>query len=101
MSETYLSSFHSAAQHGPRPLPLFLSLLRSETAASPERRAAALAGLKAYQEAERPADRVPRPAIATAGRAALRDYGGGGPPVVFVPSLINPPFIFFFVARLV
>ena len=93
MSETYLSSFHSAAQHGPRPLPLFLSLLRSETAASPERRAAALAGLKAYQEAERPADRVPRPAIATAGRAALRDYGGGGPPVVFVPSLINPPFI--------
>ncbi len=93
MSETYLSSFHSAAQHGPRPLPLFLSLLRSETATSPERRAAALAGLKAYQEAERPAGRVARPAIATAGRASLRDYGGSGVPVVFVPSLINPPFI--------
>jgi len=74
-------------------LPLFLSLLRSETAASPGRRAAALAGLKAYQEAERPAARLPKPAIATAGRAALRDYGGSGTPVVFVPSLINPPFI--------
>lgn len=93
MSETYLSSFHSAAQHGPRPLPLFLSLLRSETAASPERRAAALAGLKAYQEAERPPERMAPPAIATAGRASLRDYGGSGPPVVFIPSLINPPFI--------
>jgi polyhydroxyalkanoate synthase len=74
-------------------LPLFLSLLRSETAASPERRAAALAGLKAYQEAERPPERALKPAIATAGRATLRDYGGSGPPVVFVPSLINPPFI--------
>lgn len=74
-------------------MPLFLSLLRSETAASPERRAAALAGLKAYQEAERPAPRLPKPAIATSGRASLRDYGGSGPPVVFVPSLINPPFI--------
>lgn len=93
MSETHLSSFHSAAQHGPRPLPLFLSLLRSETATSPERRAAALAGLKAYQEAERPAPRVAKPAIATVGRASLRDYGGSGIPVVFVPSLINPPFI--------
>ena len=93
MSATYLSSFHSAAQHGPRPLPLFLSLLRNETAASPERRAAALAGLKAYQQADRPPERVPPSAIATAGRASLRDYGGEGPPVVFVPSLINPPFI--------
>lgn len=93
MSETHLSSFHSAAQHGPRPLPLFLSLLRSETATSPERRAAALAGLKAYQEAARPAPRAPKPAIATAGRTSLRDYGGNGPTVVFVPSLINPPFI--------
>ncbi|NWN13351.1 alpha/beta hydrolase, partial [Escherichia coli] len=44
-------------------------------------------------DAERPPERAPRPAIATAGRAALRDYGGNGPPVVFVPSLINPPFI--------
>lgn len=37
------------------------------------------------------------PVVARAGRAVLRDYGanggGSGPPVVFVPSLINPPLI--------
>ena len=33
------------------------------------------------------------PVIAEAGRARLRDYGGDGPPVVFIPSLINPPFV--------
>lgn len=93
MTVTSLSSFHSAAQHGPRPLPLFLDLLRSETAASPERRAVALAGLRAYQEAARGPGRALAPAIAEAGRARLRDYGGSGPPVVFVPSLINPPFV--------
>jgi polyhydroxyalkanoate synthase len=31
------------------------------------------------------------PAIAHAHGAALRDYGGEGRPVLFVPSLINPP----------
>lgn len=67
--------------------------MRSETAASPERRAAALAGLAAYQAARRPRPRRPMPAVARAGRAVLRDYGGGGMPVVFVPSLINPPLI--------
>jgi polyhydroxyalkanoate synthase subunit PhaC len=72
---------------------LFLELLRSETAASPDRRAAALAGLRAYQEAPRPTPRPPRPAIAQAGHAMLRDYGGSGMPVVFVPSLINPPLV--------
>lgn len=88
-----LTPFDDAPQHGPRPLPLFLGLLRSETAASPERRAAALAGLAAYQAAPRPRPRRPMPVIARAGRAVLRDYGGNGPPVVFVPSLINPPLI--------
>ena len=93
MSDTHLTSFHSAAQQGPRPLPLFLELLRSETTASPERRAAALAGLEAYQKAERPPARVPMPAIAEAGRARLRDYGGSGPPVVFVPLLGRNLFV--------
>lgn len=88
-----LTPFDTAPQHGPRPLPLFLGLLRSETAASPERRAAALAGLAAYQAAPRPRPRRPMPVVARAGRAVLRDYGGEGPPVVFVPSLINPPLI--------
>lgn len=88
-----LTPFDAAPQHGPRPLPLFLGLLRSETAASPERRAAALAGLTAYQAAPRPRPRRPMPVVARAGRVVLRDYGGEGPPVVFVPSLINPPLI--------
>lgn len=88
----------SAPQHGPRPLPLFLDLLRSETAASPERRAAALAGLRRYQEAPRRARRM-KPARYRRGAARLRHAappgGGGGerPPVVFIPSLINPPFV--------
>ncbi len=85
---------HDAPQHGPRPLPLFLDMLREETAASPERRAAALAGLKAYQQAPRARPRKALPARFRRGRARLRDYGGGdGRPVIFVPSLINPPFI--------
>ena len=74
---------------------MFIALLRSETAKNPARRSVALAGLRAYQRAARPAPRTPKPAIAAAGRAQLRDYGksGGGSrqPVVFVPSLINPP----------
>ncbi|WP_084584120.1 alpha/beta fold hydrolase [Sphingomonas azotifigens] len=74
-------------------MPLFLALLRNETAASPERRAAALAGLAAYQHAPRPAPRPEKPIVARAGRAVLRDYGGHGQPVVFVPSLINPPVV--------
>lgn len=32
-----------------------------------------------------------QPIIAQAGRAMLRDFGGEGRPVIFVPSLINPP----------
>ncbi|MBB4153784.1 polyhydroxyalkanoate synthase [Sphingomonas jinjuensis] len=83
----------TAPQHAPRPLPLFLAMLRSETAASPERQAAAMAGLAAYQAAVREA---PPPALderARVGRASLRGAGGSGRPVVLVPSLINPPAI--------
>jgi len=75
---------------------LFLDMLRSETPASPERRAAALAGLRAYQDAPRGKPRRPAPARHRKGRARLRDYGvkgDGKRPVIFVPSLINPPHI--------
>ena len=82
-----------APQHGPRPLPLFLEMLREKTAASADRRAAALAGLRAYQEAPRDRPRALPDAGPAQGRARLRDYGGAGRDVVFVPSLINPPFI--------
>lgn len=91
-----LAPGHAAAQHGPRPLPLFLDLLREQTEGDPARRAVVLKGLRAYQAAERP-ERPERPApmpvVARAGRAVLRDYGGSGPSAVFVPSLINPPLI--------
>ncbi|WP_425442862.1 alpha/beta fold hydrolase [Sphingomonas spermidinifaciens] len=69
-------------------------MLREHAAASPQRRSAIMAGLAAYQRAPRPPAPPPRPVVASAGRATLRDHRtgpGGGPPVVFVPSLINPP----------
>lgn len=66
-------------------------MLRSITAANPARMQAALAGLRKYQEAGRAPPPAPKPALAEAHGAALRDYGGVGPPVLFVPSLINPP----------
>jgi polyhydroxyalkanoate synthase len=71
-------------------------LLRSETAANPERLAAGLAGLRRYQEAERAPPPEPPPAVAEAEGAILRDYrpaNGTGPPVLVIPSLINPPNI--------
>ncbi|HTU09654.1 MAG TPA: alpha/beta fold hydrolase [Allosphingosinicella sp.] len=68
-------------------------MLRSETAGDPSRMKTALAGLRRYQEAERPAPPAPMPAVSEAHGAMLRDYGGAGPPVVFIPSLINPPTV--------
>jgi polyhydroxyalkanoate synthase subunit PhaC len=66
-------------------------MLRQQSAANPARMQAALAGLRKYQEAERAPPLAPMPALAEAHGAALRDYGGAGPPLLFVPSLINPP----------
>ena len=83
----------TAPQHGPRPLPLFLSMLRSETLNDPVARGRALAGLRAYQDAPRLPRPPAPPAIAREGRVCLRDYGGTGRNVVVVPSLINPPFV--------
>ncbi len=68
-------------------------MLQAETAANPDRMRRALAGLARYQQAERAPPPAPMPAIAAAEGAALRDYGGDGPPVLFVPSLINPPTV--------
>ena len=59
----------------------------------PELARTALSGLRAYAEAPRDAAPAPRPEIARAGPACLRDHGGSGPPVVLIPSLINPPRI--------
>ncbi len=80
-----------APQHRPRPLTLFLELVREQTADEPQRLAKVLAGLRNYQEAHREPPLTPKPSIAETRGAALRDYGGDGPPVIFIPSLINPP----------
>jgi polyhydroxyalkanoate synthase len=68
-----LAPGHAAAQHGPRPLPLFLDLVRSQTESDPARRAAVLAGLRAYQMAERLPRLPDMPGVARAGRAVLRE----------------------------
>lgn len=91
--QSALSPKLAASQHKPRPLTLFLDMLLSETAAEPQRMHEALAGLRRYQEAPRRPPPEPMPAIAERLGAALRDYGGSGRPVLFVPSLINPPGI--------
>lgn len=81
------------AGHAPRPLPLFLELVRSVGARDPKLASKALEGLARYADRPRSAGRAPRPEVARAGPAALRDCGGSGAPVVLVPSLINPPNI--------
>jgi polyhydroxyalkanoate synthase len=53
----------------------------------------ALAGLRRYQEAPRGGNVRPKRAIAELMGASLRDYGGSGPDLLFVPSLINPPSV--------
>ncbi|MFA6122316.1 MAG: alpha/beta fold hydrolase [Sphingomonas sp.] len=75
---------------------MFLDMLRDQTADSPERRAAALAGLRAYQDAPRGKLRKPMPTRFRKGKARLRDYGAKGATgraVIVIPSLINPPHI--------
>src|SRR5687768_3716031 len=80
-------------EHAPRPLPLFLELVRRMAERDPELGRAALDGLSAYERAQRPPPIPPRPEVARIGPARLRDHGGGGPPAILVPSLINPPHI--------
>src|SRR3954468_9762922 len=79
--ESALAPKLDAPQHRPRPLPLFLAMLRRETQGAPERMARALAGLRRYQEAERQAAPPPPPPVAEMLGATVRDYGGTGPPV--------------------
>jgi polyhydroxyalkanoate synthase len=86
---------HSALQHerAPRPLPLFLDLVRRAASDDPALARDALAGLRVYESAERAAPQPPKPEIAQVGSACLRDHGGSGPPAILIPSLINPPRI--------
>ncbi len=76
---------------GPHPLPLFLSTLTRTTGGDKARLAAALAGVRRYQEAKRRPPSPPQPEAARIGSTVLRDFGGSGPPLLMVPSLINGP----------
>ena len=51
--------------------------------------AALLAGLNAYRTAEPAPVPAPAPCLWRQGSSAMLDYGGTGPAVLFVPSLIN------------
>ncbi len=86
---------HSALQHehAPRPLPLFLELVRQAAGEDAGLARDALAGLRAYEAAERPPREPPKLEVARIGGACLRDHGGDGPPAILIPSLINPPRI--------
>lgn len=86
---------HSALQHehAPRPLPLFLDLVRSISEHDPTLARDALAGLRAYENAQRPVRPAAKLEVARSGGACLRDHGGSGPPALLIPSLINPPRI--------
>ena len=90
---------HSALQHerarerAPRPLPLFLELVRETSLRDPELARSALAGLRAYEQTPRRERPHAKPEVARVGQATLRDHGGSGPVAILVPSLINPPRI--------
>jgi polyhydroxyalkanoate synthase len=80
-------------ERAPRPLPLFLELLREVSERDPALARDALIGLKTYETVPRRDRPVPKPEIARVNGACLRDHGGSGPPVMLVPSLINAPRI--------
>jgi len=86
---------HSAPQHerAPRPLPLFLELVRETAQHDPELARHALTGLRAYERSPRRERPAPKMEVARVGGASLRDHGGSGPAAVLAPSLINPPRI--------
>jgi polyhydroxyalkanoate synthase len=68
-------------------------LVREVSERDPELARAALAGLRAYEQAPRRERPAAKPEIARVAGACLRDHGGSGPPALLVPSLINPPRI--------
>lgn len=77
----------------PRPLPLFLDLLRQTAVRNPDLARRALAGVRIYGDIAR-IPRAERPVVHRIGRTRLVDGGGSsGPPVVLVPSLINPAYV--------
>ena len=93
-----ITSNYAAPQHGPRPLPLFLSHLWEQSQNDTELRIKALAGLRQYQDAARsPLWRTGevRASVGTARLLQMRQSQSTlkTSPVVLVPSIVNPPHI--------
>lgn len=82
----------SNAEMTPRPLPLFIDMVRDVAKADPVKARNAMAGLRLYAAAAR-VERVPRACLSQQGRVQLLKIGCSGPPVVIIPSLINPAHI--------
>ncbi len=80
-------------ERSPRPLPLFLELVREMSERDPDLARDALTGLRAYESAERIQRPELKPEIARVNGSCIRDHGGSGPPALLIPSLINPPRI--------
>lgn len=74
-------------------MPAFLQVITEAVEGERSRIAAVLAGVRAYQSHPYRRSLMPPPTIAQIGSARLLDYGGDGPPAVFVPSLVNPPSV--------
>lgn len=73
-------------------MPLFLDMVREVAVRDPDMARRALEGMRLYALAERPV-REQLPVAAQVGRATLLQCGVIGPPVVLVPSLINPSVV--------
>jgi polyhydroxyalkanoate synthase len=91
---------HSALQHGPRPLPLFLKLANDVLAGNESQLRALLQAVKRYQHAPRAFKQKLGTTILESGRVKLRmsRYSKAlpqnyRPDIVFVPSPINAPDI--------
>src|SRR5690349_18265489 len=80
-------------RRGPRPLLLHLAS-GSERPSSPAGLdEELLAGIAAYRRHPYFRDLPDPPAVWSEGETRLLDYGGSGPPVLFVPSLINRAYV--------
>lgn len=69
------------------------TLSQAVSAEATARAAALTAAIEAYRTHPYRRDVADPDPIARFGAAALRDYGGSGPPVLFVPSLVNRAYI--------
>jgi len=68
-------------------------LVREVSSRDPALASDALVGLRAYERAPREQRLPPKAEIGRVRGATLGDHAGDGPPLVLVPSLINPPRI--------